>query len=230
MVTKSKTRRTPAATATVRPVRAALVDDHPYVREGVAAVLDRHDDVELVASVASVDALVAHTGAPPDVVVLDLNLPQGPSGIEAIACVRELGYPVLILTAETDPGRLLATVEAGALGILDKSGDVVALRAAVHAVAAGESLINAAMASRMESQAQTSAKLSFPPALADVLRLLALGLDNQTIARRRYVSVSTVKKQIQEIREIYASAGMEVGDRANLRNIARRKGTSGWIA
>lgn len=229
MVTQLDTRRIQMK-APRRPVRAAFVDDHPYLREGVTAVLNKYDDVELVAAVGSVDDLIAHTGVPPDVVVLDLNLPQGPSGIHAVATVRELGYPVLILTAEAEPARLLAAVEAGALGILNKSGDVAALRAAVHAIAAGESLITAAMASRMETRARASVKLNFPPALADVLRLVALGLDNQAIARRRHVSVSTIKKQIHEIRDIYASAGTEVGDRANLREIARRKTSTEWAS
>lgn len=229
MVTKLNTRLVRAA-AHSRPVRAAFVDDHPYMREGVAAVLARNEDVELVAAVDSVEALAAHTGAPPEVVVLDLHLPQGPTGVHAVTCVRELGYPVLLLTAESDPGRLLAAVEAGAHGILHKSGDVTALRSAVHAIAAGESLITAAVASRMEARARASRKLTFPPALADVLRLLALGLDNQAIARRRHVSVSTVKKQVREIREIYASAGIEVGDRANLRDIARKKSAAEWAS
>lgn len=222
MMTEPTDRPAPASAAT-RRVRVAFVDDHPLLREGVAAVFHRYDDVELVAALDSVDALADHTGVPPDVVVLDLHLPEGPSGVQAVASVRELGYPVLVLTVESDPDQLLDAIQGGALGILNKSGDVAALPAAVHAIASGESLITAAMASRMEAQARASAKLSFPPALADILRLIALGLDNQTIARRRHVNVSTVKKQIQEIREIYASAGIDVGDRGSLRDIAKQK-------
>lgn len=210
------------AAALGRPARAALIDEQPYVREGVAAVLGRHHDVQLVTAVPDVNALAAHTGVPPDVVVLDLNLSADPSGPPAVARVRALGYPVLLLTAETDPRQLLTAVEEGARGILDKSGDVTALGAAILAVAAGESLVTPAVAARMQEHAKASSQLTLPPALADVLRLLALGLDNQTIASRRHVSVSTVKKQIREIRDIYASAGIEIGDRANLCGVARQ--------
>lgn len=211
-----------------RPVRVALVDDHPYLREGVTAILDRYHDVEVVAAVGSVDDLAAHTGAPPDVVVLDLHLSAGPTGAPAVSAVRELGYPVLVLTAETDPARLLAAIRAGALGLLHKSGEVAALRAAIRATASGETLVTPAMASRMEAESRSSSRLTFPPALAEVLRLLAHGLDNRTIARRRCVSVSTVKKQVREIRDIYAGAGVDVSDRADLRDAARRTFPEDW--
>jgi DNA-binding NarL/FixJ family response regulator len=209
-----------SASAPQRPVRVALVDGHSFLRAGIIALLAEFDDIEIVASVSSVEELDAHTGVLPDVVVCELNLP-GVTGPEAVAHLRALGYQVLLVTAETDQTRLLAGLDAGACGFIGKSGDGGMLRANIRAAAAREDPVNPRVVERMREQAEQAALLVFPPALETVLRLLAEGLDNQTIAARRGVGVSTVKKQVGDVREVFRRAGWPVDDRADLREAAR---------
>lgn len=212
------------------PTRVALVDGHSYLRAGLVAVLAEFADMEVVASVASVEELDVHTGVPPDVVVAELNLPGGMSGPAAVRHLCDQGYRVLLVTAEPDPGRLLEAIRAGALGFLGKSGDGATLRAAIRAAAANERLLSARVAERMTSAAARTARLTLSPALAEVLRLVAEGLDNNEIARVRSVSVSTVKKQIREIRDVYEKGGHRVRDRADLREAGRARLVTGAYA
>jgi len=198
------------------------------VRQGLQVTLHDFDDIEVVASVSNVSALDGHTGAAPDVVVLDLHLSEEPSGPRAVRHVCDSGLPVLLLTAETEPTALLAAIDAGALGFLGKSIDGAALRAAIRAVATGECLLTPALAARMRKR-QGVGRPEFPRALLEVLELVAYGLDNQAIARRRSVSVSTVKKQIRQIRDVYTSAGLKVSDRLSLQNAARELSPTGSV-
>lgn len=204
------------------PVRVALVDDHSYLRAGLIATLNGFEDIDVVASVPTVEALDEHTGVRPDVVVLDLYLGQELSGVPAVRHLCRQGHRVLLVTGERDPGVLLAAIRAGALGFLSKSGDASTLRSAIRATAAGECLVSPAMAARMEIEAKRANGPQFPPALHEVLQLLAYGLDNQAIARRRSVSLSTVKKQVRQIRDIYTRHGHSVPDRFELRAAAEQ--------
>ncbi len=197
-----------------------MIDGHSFLRMGITALLADFSDIEVVASVSSVEELDAHPGVLPDVVLCELDLP-GVSGPEAIAHLRALGYQVLLVTAETDQARLLAGLDAGACGFLGKSGDGGMLRANIRAAASKENIVNPRAVERLRVQANLAARLVFSPALETVLRLVADGLDNQTIAQRRNVGVSTVKKQIGEAREIFRRAGWVVDDRADLREAAR---------
>ncbi len=139
-----------AATARMycdRMVRVLVVDDHEVVRRGLIGLLEAEEDIDVVGEAGSAAEAVRRTGFDtPDVVVLDVRLPDG-SGVEACREIKA-GFPdvhVLILTSFADEEALLAAILAGASGYLLKRIDGPALVEAVRKVGAGESLLDPEM-------------------------------------------------------------------------------------
>jgi len=203
-----------------RATRVALVDNHSFLRIGIATLLAEFADLEIVASAGSVEELDVHPGVPPDVVVMELNFAGGISGPAAVRHLCQQGYRVLLVTAETDAERLRLGLEAGASGYLGKSGDGTLLRSCIRAAAAGDLLRSDTVVRRLEARAP-SASPALSAALVETVRLIARGLDNAAIARTRGVSVGTVKKQIQEVRRLYQRQGLDVSSRIALLDAAR---------
>jgi len=203
-----------------RTTRVALVDNHSFLRVGVATLLAEFTDLEIVASVGSVEELDIHPGVPPEVVATELNFAAGMSGPAAVRHLCEQGYRVLLITAETDAESLRRGLEAGASGYLGKSGDGALLRSCIRAAATGDRLRSDAVVKRLEARVPSAAPV-LSAALAETVRLVARGLDNGAIARARGVSVGTVKKQIQEVRRLYLREGLDLSSRIALLDAAR---------
>jgi DNA-binding NarL/FixJ family response regulator len=203
-----------------RGTRVALVDNHSFLRVGLAALLAEFDDLEVVASVGSVEELDVHSGVPPDVVVTELNFAGGITGPKAVRYLCQQGYRVLLVTAETDAERLRLGLEAGASGYLGKSGDGSLLRSCIKAAAAGDRLRSDLVVKRLSARAPSVSPM-LSAALVETVRLVAKGMDNAAIARSRGVSVGTVKKQIQEVRRLYQRQGLDVSSRIALLDAAR---------
>ncbi|MGW2543312.1 response regulator [Kitasatospora sp. NPDC001574] len=131
--------RTPGAEPDVPPVRVLIVDDHPLFREGLKAALESAEGIAVVGEAERVadvpDAVARHR---PDLVVMDLSLPDG-SGLEATRrlSVEQPAPPVLMLTMADDDGSLLAALQAGARGYLVKGAGREEVLHAVRTVAAG---------------------------------------------------------------------------------------------
>jgi DNA-binding NarL/FixJ family response regulator len=190
-------------------VRLLIVDDHPIWRHGVA-----RDLAELgfaVVGTASTGAQAVRIAAAvrPDVVLLDLNLPDLP-GAEVAARLRaELpGIRVLMLSASAERQDVLAAVTAGASGYVLKSAELRELAAAVEATAAGRAVFTPGLAGlvlgeyrRLAAQRDAAAEHSGAPALTgretEVLRLVAKGLTYPQIAQRLRLSPRTVQNHVQ---------------------------------
>ena len=189
-------------------VRVVLADDHPMVRYGIAAVLSDSTEVEVVGEAASGEELLGLVAAdPPDVVLTDLSMP-GISGVEVIATLRR-HYPdvaSLVLTMHTDDESLFAAMRAGARGYLVKGADRAELTRAILAVASGEAVYGAEVATRIvdfftAGHAQYSATV-FPELTdreRDVLRLLAVGQRNSEIATTLVLSEKTVRNHVSAV-------------------------------
>ncbi|MGN6161184.1 MAG: response regulator [Marmoricola sp.] len=187
--------------------RVLIVDDHPVFRSGLAGLLDTMSDVSLVSSVGTAEEALAVVDAEqPDVVLMDLNLP-GQSGI---AATREIAtrFPstaVLVVTMVADDDSVLAAVSAGARGYVLKGAPAGEIAAAVHTVAAGGAVFGAALASRLLAiRESTPAPIEAPGGAltqreAEVLDLLASGLNNQQIARKLELSLKTVQNHVSHI-------------------------------
>lgn len=200
-------------------VRVAIAERHRAVADGLAALLSAEPGVDVVAVAEDVDALLAaDPGEPPDVVVLSDGL-----GTEAAIRVRRqwTGTAVLWLSARERGGdvqeesdeALLAAVEAGVSGYLLKAWPAAELVAAVRAAARGEMLIRAdrlaaLLVRRRERSERCGPAEDRDRLLArltarerDVLRLVAEGLDNKSIARELSVGTGTARSHVQHVLE-----------------------------
>ena len=122
-----------------KPIRVLLVDDHAIVRKGVRALLLTEPDVEVVGEAEDgASAVAAADRLKPDVILMDLVMPEM-DGPEAIAAIRQRQPEIAIvaLTSFTEPERIRAALEAGAVGHLTKDAEAEEVAAAVRAAYAG---------------------------------------------------------------------------------------------
>ncbi len=185
-----------------------LVDDHDVVREGLRALLSRREGFDIVAQAATVAEAVAEaTRAQPDVIVMDVRLPDG-SGIEACREIRD-GRPdtrVIMLTSYADEDAVFASILAGAAGYVLKQTRGSALADAIAAVARGESLLDSSVTQkvlervRREREPRPDDPLS---KLSDqerkIIALIAEGKTNKEIAEEIFLSDKTVKNYVSSI-------------------------------
>jgi len=177
-------------------IRLLLVDDHEVVRAGLRALLRKSGDLEIVGEVATMaDAIAAAARLVPDVVLMDLRLPDG-SGIDAC---REIlsevaGVRVLILTSYPGEQAVLSTIMAGASGYLLKDIGHEALVRAIRDTAAGRPILDSAIARRVARRMQKVGELS-----AQEQRILARvveGKTNKEIGAALGLSDKTVKNYL----------------------------------
>lgn len=180
-------------------IHVLLMDDHVVVREGLRALLERHDDIDVMAEASSVAEAVA-LDVDPDVVVADLMLPDE-RGVEVVRRLKERHQraAILVLTMVDNPTDVQQCLAAGARGYLLKETAGSELVDAVRKVAGGEDYLQpslgAALAKWKESpgRVRTRAVDDLTPREREVLRLIALGHTNTEIATMLYVSVRTVE-------------------------------------
>ncbi|MBJ7528055.1 MAG: response regulator transcription factor, partial [Nocardioides sp.] len=138
-------------------VRVVLVDDHAVVRHGLSQLLSASAGVEVVGSAADgAEAVDLARRLRPDVVVMDLQMP-GVDGVQATRAVVAEGLAeVLVLTSFSDSERIVAALDAGAVGYLLKDADPDVLVAGVHAVSRGESPLDPRAARQLLGSRQPS--------------------------------------------------------------------------
>lgn len=188
------------------PIRVMVVDDHPLWRDAVERDLIQAGlDVVAVAANGR-EALARFPAARPDVIVLDLQIPE-PDGIAVTAAVAEQlpGTKVLILSASGEQADVLAAVKAGATGYLVKSASSDELLSAVRRTAAGDPVFTPGLAGLVlgEFQRLDDAPTQDPnePRLTEreteVLKMVAKGLSYRQIAERLVLSHRTVQNHVQ---------------------------------
>jgi DNA-binding NarL/FixJ family response regulator len=183
-------------------IRVVLVDDHAVVRSGLAQLLGGADDIEIVGQAANgAEAVEVVRRALPDVVVMDLQMPDV-DGVEATRRIvaEELGAEVLVLTSFSDNARIVAAIDAGAVGYLLKDADPEDVLDGVRAVSRGESPLHPRVARQLlSSRADPSPGVQLTPREAEVLGLVRAGLANKQIARRLGISERTVKAHLTSV-------------------------------
>jgi DNA-binding NarL/FixJ family response regulator len=189
-------------------IRVVIVDDHPIVRAGMRAVLQSAPDISVVGEGAcGEDALRLVEELRPDVLVLDVNLP-GLNGVETSRRLhrQNTSVAILILTVHDDSETIFGLLEAGATSYVLKVDALETLAMAVRAAAKGESWLSPAVAGKVVhrlagSSAPHQPEPSFPLTAREieVLRLLAHGLDNDTIAERLVLTKRTVQNHVSAI-------------------------------
>jgi|SRR5687768_15118934 len=177
-------------------IRLLLVDDHEVVRAGLRALLRKADDMEIVGEAGTMaDALVAAARLRPDVILMDLRLPDG-SGIEAC---REIlsdlpDTSVLILTSYPDEQAVMSTIMAGAAGYFLKDIGHQALARAIRDAAAGKPILDSKITHRVARKMQKMSELS--PQELRILPLVVEGKTNKEIAVALSLSDKTVKNYL----------------------------------
>jgi DNA-binding NarL/FixJ family response regulator len=191
-----------------RPLRLLLVDDHEVVREGLAALLARRPAFQVVAQAGTVaEALAASRRFRPDLVIMDVRLPDG-TGIEACRDIRaEMPETrVVMLTSYPDEDAVLAAILAGASGYLLKEIRGRDLVAALESVGRGDSLLDPAVTERVLERVRRMAAGEMADELASltsqerkILFLVADGKTNKEIAAEVFLSDKTVKNYVSSI-------------------------------
>lgn len=191
------------------PIRLIIVDDHPIVRDGLRGMFAADDAFEVVGEAGDgPEALALARRVEPDVVLLDLRMPNLP-GAEVIRRLRvqQPSVRILVLTTFGDDADVLPAIEQGATGYLLKDTPRAELRKAVRAAARGESVLSPAVAEVLTRRPEPRTTLS--PRELEVLSLIAGGATNRDIAGRLFITEATVKTHL-----IHLYAKLEVKDRA----------------
>jgi two-component system, NarL family, response regulator LiaR len=203
-------------------IRILVADDHPIVRDGLAAVLNTQPDFAVVGEAGSGAETVRQVATlAPDVLLLDLAMPDG-DGVETLLQLREqhLTARVIVFTAFDTDERILAAIRAGAQGYLLKGIPREDIFGAIRTVSAGGSLLTPVVASRLlrhvsAEGAGSAASAALTPRERETLRLLGRGLQNKEIAVRLGVRERTIKFHVAALmRKLGAGNRTEVVTRA----------------
>jgi two-component system, NarL family, response regulator DevR len=191
-----------------RPIQLLIVDDHQIVRMGLQMLFKRSNDVHVVGEAANgAEALAEFTRLKPDVVLMDLRLPDQ-TGVEACRAIRELDKSarVLFLTSYKDDEAMFLAVLAGADGYLLKEIDGDSLLSAVRTVASGESILDSfaihALMERLRTMSEQQ-PAGHPSSLSQqegrVLAMISEGKTNREIAAVLGISDKTVKNYVSRV-------------------------------
>jgi NarL family two-component system response regulator LiaR len=190
-------------------IRIMLAEDHVLVREGTKEMLDREEDMEVVAEAGDgAEAVRLAEELELDIVIMDIALPKL-NGIEATRKIKETkpSTAVLVLTAYDDDEYVFALLEAGAAGYLLKDVSTDELVEAIRAVQAGESMLHPAIARkvvnrfsrRVEAEREEAPLEELTEREIEVLQLAGKGITNREIADRLSISHRTVQAHLSHI-------------------------------
>jgi DNA-binding NarL/FixJ family response regulator len=211
------------------PIRVVIIDDHPIVRAGMRMVLDEAPEIQIVGEgINGQEALHLLAEAHPDVLVLDINLPDI-NGLEVTRRIRAMGNatPVLILTVHNDSQMIFGVLKAGATGYVLKDDTLETLASAIRAVAQGQIWLSSRITNHVVQRALGEEKTpvdtapGLTPREMEVLCWLALGLDNEAIALKLTLTMRTVQNHVSTI---YSKLGVDSRAEAILYAIRR-----GWV-
>jgi NarL family two-component system response regulator LiaR len=187
-------------------ISVLIVDDHEIVRKGVRTLLDTEPGIEVLSEASNGrEAVQKALSLKPDVILMDLVMPEL-SGIDAIRQItsQHPGARILVLTSFSTDDKLFPSLEAGALGYLLKDASPTDLITAIRRVAEGQSTLTPSVARRLLREFSPDDS-TWPPVEqltereTEVLKLLAIGLSNEDLAGRLFISEATARTHVSNI-------------------------------
>ena len=190
-------------------VRVLIVDDQNLVRQGIRGLLELSSSVTVVGEAADGDvALAMVESCAADVMLLDLRMPRrdGISTLEEMSR-RGIDVPALVLTTFDDAELVLGAMRAGARGYLLKDVTLDELVQGIHALVAGNTVLQPALTARLSTPSLSSSSFDSGAAVGaalttretDVLRLVAGGYSNREIAEMLHLAEGTVKNHVSNL-------------------------------
>lgn len=199
-------------------IRILTVDDHPLLREGIAALVSVESDMKLVAEASNgLEAVEKFRAHRPDVTLMDIQMP-GLNGVQAISQIQTEfpGARIIVLTTYSGDAQVVAALRAGARAYILKGHVHRELLETIRAVHAGHKRIPPEIA---EELAQHVADDDLTPREIDVLRLIAAGNANKQIADQLSIGEATVKSHVTNI-----LSKLGANDRAHAVTIGLKRG------
>jgi len=200
------------------PARVLVVDDHALLRTGVANIINLEPTLEVVAEAANgLDAIEAYRAQRPDVVLMDLRMPEM-EGVEAVRRIREMDPQarVIVLTTYDADEDIARALQAGAKAYILKDIAADALIACIRDVLTGKTYLAPAAAAKL---AERVTQVQLTPRELSVLRLLANGHSNKEIASALTIAERTVKTHLGHLFE-----KLGVTSRTEAVRVATRRG------
>jgi two-component system NarL family response regulator len=182
-----------------KKISVLIADDHPVVRQGLAAILSSQDDIEIVAEATDgEEACELYDQHSPDVLMLDLRMPKkdGLQIVTELMSQRVYKPRILVMTFYDSEENIRQTLSAGAKGFLLKCSHPQQIREAVRRVAQGESFLPPEIGLKL---AESVARSELSKRETQVLHCLALGRSNKEIGRALYICEGTVKHHVKSI-------------------------------
>jgi DNA-binding NarL/FixJ family response regulator len=207
-----------SVSTTIVPIRVLAVDDHPLIREGIAALIANQRDIQLVAEASSGrEAIEKFRTAGPDVTLMDLQMPQM-SGIDAIAAIRQEFPLARIIVLTTYDGDALAerALRAGAQAYVLKGLIGQDLMETIRVVHAGSKRISPDVALQLANHA---GETGLSAREIEVLSLVAAGQSNKIIAAQLFITEATAKGHVASI-----LAKLGANDRTHAVTLALKRG------
>jgi NarL family two-component system response regulator LiaR len=196
-------------------ISVLVVDDHPLMRQALCALLEDEADITVVAeAVNGAEAVTKALALRPDVTIMDLLIPVK-DGVEAIRaiCEDQPGQRILAFSSASEDSRVLAAIQAGAMGYLGKDAQPAEILNAVRAVANGEHSIDREVMFKILQKSSLPTGFAGPPPAArkddlwskltrrekEILNLIADGLSNRAIAQHLFLSEATVRSHLYHL-------------------------------